>query len=110
QNPILYHSTPLCALHPAPCPLHNAVDLKKRLKFEARNSKFETNPNDQNSNDQNEKNLKALYHAVFVLDFEHLNFEFVSDFDIRFSDFLKPTALCSLLCSCSNVANQQHVC
>jgi hypothetical protein len=50
-------------------------------KFEARNSKFGTNPNVPNSN-------------VFSLfaGFELLNFEFVSDFDIRISDFwrLKP--------------------
>jgi hypothetical protein len=32
-------------------------------------------------------------YAVFVLNFGHLNFEFVSDFDIRISDFLKSAAL-----------------
>jgi hypothetical protein len=49
-------------------------------------SKSETNSNDQNSNDQNEKNPKASYHAAFVLDFEHLNFGFVSDFVLRASN------------------------
>jgi hypothetical protein len=44
-------------------------------KFEARNPKFETNPNVPNSN------VLFLF-AVFEL----LNFEFVSDFDIRISD------------------------
>jgi hypothetical protein len=45
-------------------------------KFEARNPKFETNPNVPNSNG-------ISWFAVF----EHSNFEFVSDFDIRISDF-----------------------
>jgi hypothetical protein len=45
-------------------------------KFEARISKFEKNPNVPNSN-------VFSWFAVF----EHLNFEFVSDFDIRISDF-----------------------
>jgi len=48
-------------------------------KFEARNSKFETNPNAPNSN------VFSLF-AVFEL----LNFEFVSDFDIRIPDFSTP--------------------
>jgi hypothetical protein len=48
-------------------------------KFEARNPKFETNPNVPNSN-------VFCWFAVF----EHLNFEFVSDFDIRISDFSMP--------------------
>jgi hypothetical protein len=48
-------------------------------KFETRNPKFETNPNVPNSN------LFSLF-AVFEL----LNFEFVSDFDIRISDFSMP--------------------
>jgi hypothetical protein len=30
---------------------------------------------------------KAPYHAAFVLDFEHLDFGFVSDFEIRISCF-----------------------
>ena len=52
------------------------------------NSKFQITNYKQipNSNDQNEKNPKASYHAAFVLDFEHLNFEFVSDFVLRASD------------------------
>jgi len=48
-------------------------------KFEARNPKFETNPNVPNSN-------VFSWFAVFEL----LNFEFVSDFDIRISDFSMP--------------------
>jgi len=43
-------------------------------KFEARNPKFETNPN--------------VFSWFAVL--EPLNFEFVSDFDIRISDFSMP--------------------
>jgi len=45
-------------------------------KSEARNPNFETNPNFEDSN-------VFLGLAVFEL----LNFEFVSDFDIRISDF-----------------------
>jgi hypothetical protein len=48
-------------------------------KFEARNPKFETNPKGPNSN-------VFSWFAVFEL----LNFEFVSDFDIRISDFSMP--------------------
>jgi len=48
-------------------------------KFEARNPKFETNPKVPNSN-------VFSWFAVF----EPLNFKFVSDFDIRNSDFLMP--------------------
>jgi hypothetical protein len=46
-------------------------------KFEARNPKFETNPKVPNS---------KVFSWFVVFDF--LNFEFVSDFDIRISDFL----------------------
>jgi hypothetical protein len=56
-------------------------------KFEARNPKFETNSNGQNLNDQN-KNDNSKQFRAFVLNFEHLNFGFVSDFDIRISDLL----------------------
>jgi len=49
---------------------------RSEFKFEARNPKFETNPNVSNSN-------VFSWFAVFEL----LNFEFVSDFDIRISDF-----------------------
>jgi len=48
-------------------------------KSEARNPKFETNPNVPNLN-------ISSWFAVFEL----LNFEFVSDFDIRISDFSLP--------------------
>ncbi len=34
----------------------------------------------QNTNDQNKKKFKASYNAVFVLNFENLNFGFVSNF------------------------------
>jgi len=52
---------------------------KSNCNFEARNPKFETNPNVQNSN-------VLFWFAAFEL----LNFEFVSDFDIRISDFSMP--------------------
>jgi hypothetical protein len=48
-------------------------------KSEARNPNFETNPNVQNTN------TLSLFAVI-----ERLNFEFVSDFDIRISDFLMP--------------------
>ncbi|NIM12056.1 MAG: amino acid adenylation domain-containing protein [Candidatus Aminicenantes bacterium] len=50
-------------------------------KSEIRISKSETNPNDRNSNDQNR------IAPCIVLNFEHLNFEFVSNFEIRASNF-----------------------
>jgi hypothetical protein len=49
--------------------------------------KFETNSNDQNLNDQNKSGTSKQFGA-FVLNFEHLNFDIVSDFDIRISDLL----------------------
>jgi len=52
-------------------------------KPEIRNPKsryFQTNPNASNSNEQTKRA------GVTVLDFEHLNFEFVSNFEIRASD------------------------
>jgi hypothetical protein len=49
--------------------------------------KLETNSNDQNLNDQN-KNDNSKQFGAFILNFEHLNFDIVSDFDIRISDLL----------------------
>ncbi len=49
-------------------------------KSEIRISKSETNPNDKNSNDQNKSS------TPIVLNFEHLNFEFVSNFEFRASN------------------------
>jgi amino acid adenylation domain-containing protein len=57
----------------------NAMILLK--KSEIRISKHETNSNDRNSNDQNE-----IIPGI-VLNFEHLDFEFVSDFEFRASNF-----------------------
>jgi hypothetical protein len=54
---------------------------KAGFKLESRNPKFETNPNDKNSK------LSSLFGV-----FEFLDFEFVSDFDIRVSDFSIPQA------------------
>ncbi|HLP47901.1 MAG TPA: amino acid adenylation domain-containing protein, partial [Candidatus Kapabacteria bacterium] len=50
-------------------------------KSEARTSKYETNPNVQKINDQN-KNIEGLT----VLNLNHLDFEFVSNFGFRNSD------------------------
>jgi len=54
--------------------------LKKSGILNPKSRYFQTNPNDSNLNDQNKKA------GVMVLDFEHLNFEFVSNFEIRASD------------------------
>ncbi len=51
------------------------------MKHEARNSKLETSPNVQSTNDRKKNTEKS-----FVWDFGHLDFEFVSDFDIRISN------------------------
>ncbi|HLP47812.1 MAG TPA: amino acid adenylation domain-containing protein, partial [Candidatus Kapabacteria bacterium] len=51
-------------------------------KSEIRNSKFETNPNDQKINDQNK-----IFEELMVLNFKNLDFEFVSCFGFRTSDF-----------------------
>jgi len=40
----------------------------------------------QNLNDQN-KNVSSKWFVAFVLNFEYLNFVFVSDFDIHASQF-----------------------
>ncbi|MCP5051819.1 MAG: amino acid adenylation domain-containing protein, partial [bacterium] len=61
----------------------NACVLLKSRKDQIRNPKSETNPNVPNPNDRN-KNQCFPY---IVLNFEHLDFEFVSNFDIRASDF-----------------------
>jgi len=62
-------------------------DAHTQNKFEARNPKFETNSNNQNLNDQNKKSSSKEFWA-FVLNFKHLHFRFVSEFDIRISDLL----------------------
>jgi hypothetical protein len=53
-----------------------------------RNPKSETNSTDRNLNEQN-KNFNSEQFGAFVLNFEHLNFRFVSDFDIRILAFDK---------------------
>ncbi|NIM11547.1 MAG: amino acid adenylation domain-containing protein [Candidatus Aminicenantes bacterium] len=56
------------------------VLLKKSEIAQRPISKFETNPNDRNSNDRN------ITNGPIVLNFEHLDFEFVSDFGFRASN------------------------
>jgi len=55
----------------------DCAEYHSHYKFEARNPKFETGTNARNTNDPNEE----------VLNFENWKFGFVSDFDIRISDF-----------------------
>jgi len=64
----------------------NAVDLRKIRNSNIEIALFQTNPNDQNTNDQNKKKFKASYNAVLVLNFENLNFGFVSNFGFRDSN------------------------
>ncbi|MCU0286784.1 MAG: amino acid adenylation domain-containing protein [Acidobacteria bacterium] len=52
-------------------------------KSEIRNPKLETNPNKTNSNDPNKNQNSG---ATLVLNFENLNFEFVSNFVLRASN------------------------
>jgi len=47
-------------------------------------SKHETNSNDKNLND---KKGKGHHQTAFVLNFEHLDFDIVSDFGFRYSYF-----------------------
>jgi tyrocidine synthetase-3 len=70
-----------------PITLSARVLLKKS---EIRIPKFETNPNDQNTNDRNKMS------PYIVLNFEHLNFEFVSDFEFRASN-LRPFGLAYII-------------
>ena len=58
----------------------------KENKSENRSTKLETNPNVQKTNDQN-KNSQTDASKQTVSNFKHLDFGFVSDFDIRASDF-----------------------
>ncbi|HLP57970.1 MAG TPA: amino acid adenylation domain-containing protein, partial [Candidatus Deferrimicrobium sp.] len=53
-------------------------------KSEIRNPKFETNSNESNSNDPNKN---QYFGTASVLNFENLNFDIVSNFDIRISNF-----------------------
>ncbi len=54
-------------------------------KSKIRNLKSETNPNNKNTNAQNKN---QYFGAASVLDFEHLNFEFVSCFGFRASNLI----------------------
>jgi hypothetical protein len=60
---------------------------KMKKKYEARNSKFETNPKFECSKF---KTKAAVYIVIYYLfwSFGFRSFEFVSDFDIRISDFI----------------------
>ncbi|MCP5053042.1 MAG: amino acid adenylation domain-containing protein, partial [bacterium] len=66
--------------------------LLKSRRDQIRNSKFETNPNDQNTNDRNKNHC----FPCTVLNFEPSNFEFVSNFGFRVSD-LSPSGLAYIL-------------
>jgi len=56
--------------------------LKKSGIRNPESREYQTNPDDPNSNDQNKRT------GITVLDFEHLNFEFVSNFEFRASNFV----------------------
>jgi hypothetical protein len=79
--------------------------MAENEKSEIRSTKHETNSKYQNMNDQNKgRSLRLLIESLLlaskgiVLDFEHLNFGFVSDFDIRISD-LNFLVLALLVCA-----------
>ena len=55
------------------------IRFEAALKSEIRISKHETNSNDINE--------KRQYHVELVLNFGHLNFDIVSDFGFRYSNF-----------------------
>jgi len=61
-----------------------SINLSVFLKLEARISKSETNTNHLNPN---VPNVEGTENIGNIRDFEHSNFEFVSDFDIRISRF-----------------------
>ena len=92
-NPPFFFSSFVFLSHPlekqpfAPCAerLFAFSNRQHALKSEARISKYETNPNDQNSNVQNT--------TTVFRSFEHSDFDIVSNFDIRISDFV-PCAYC----------------
>jgi hypothetical protein len=50
----------------------------KATKFEARNPKYETNPNDQNSNDQNNSSFPEIAFALVLV---------IRSFEFRISNF-----------------------
>ncbi len=85
-----HHSAPsqkFCALEWQDEIFHKFIrftHLSRTGKSEIRISKHETNSNDRNINDQNGK---WHHQTAFVLNFEHLNFDIVSDFGFRYSDF-----------------------
>jgi len=60
-------------------PVEDTIFLRKH---EIRNPKFETNPNDQKTNDQN-KDKRLRQKNVFVLNFELLNLFRISCFVLR---------------------------
>ncbi|MCX6580369.1 MAG: amino acid adenylation domain-containing protein [Candidatus Aminicenantes bacterium] len=70
-------------------------------KSEIQNPKFETNSNETNTNTQNKN---QYFGAVSVLDFEHLNFDIVSNFDIRASN-LNPLNLAYLIYTSGSTGN-----
>ena len=59
----------------------------KGSKSEARNPKYETISNDQNSNDPDKIGAVDITSLILFLSLEFLIFEFVSKFDIRISNF-----------------------
>jgi len=66
-------------------PVPNGARLRINPKHEIRNPKqiqITKILNDQNKNDN------SKHFGAFVLNFEYLNFDIVSDFDIRISDLL----------------------
>jgi len=64
-------------------------------------SKHETNSNDQNTNDRNEQHLS--HGGQYILNLGHSDFDIVSDFGFRYSDFL---GICSISFNMLNCRNR----
>ena len=64
--------------------MNSIQNTAERGNYQIRNTKLETNSNEQNLNDQ--IIILKLVNAT-VCDFEHLNFDIVSNFEFRDSDF-----------------------
>ncbi|HLP60593.1 MAG TPA: AMP-binding protein, partial [Candidatus Deferrimicrobium sp.] len=75
------------------------------IKSEIRNPKFETNPNVQIMNDQNEN---CHFGTTLVLNLENLNFDIVSNFEFRASNF-NPSNLAYIIYTSGSTGNPKGV-
>ncbi|NIM18410.1 MAG: hypothetical protein GTO45_41045 [Candidatus Aminicenantes bacterium] len=64
------------------------IQMTKKKKFQITNPKLQTNSKLQITMTKTKPQLSE-HHTFFVLNFEHLDFGFVSDFGFRASDLFK---------------------